>query len=140
MIQLGFRDFPTIFARLKGRNGVLREYNAMVVPTTEYCILPMVDAFALGFPEAGGADARVLSPNPVHFASYSGYGRGIMIKMPEVGIAGTSFKDVEFVALDILQSTGFDVILGKNLLHNMKLELDYVTHQMTLQRAVTALS
>lgn len=138
MIQQSFRDFPTIFARLKGRNGVVREYNAIIVPTTEYSILPMVDAFALGFPEAGGADSRALSPNIVHFASYSGYGRGIMIKMPEVEIAGTSFKDVGFVSLDILQSTGFDVVLGKNLFQNIKLTLDYVTHQMTLQREVPA--
>ncbi len=107
----------------------------MIVPTTEYCILPMVDAFALGYSEAAGGDARIQGPKQVHFASYNGYGRGILIKMAQVEIAGTLFKDVEFVAFDVLQAAGFDVILGKNLLQNMKLELDYATHQLLLQRA-----
>ncbi|MDG6995647.1 MAG: hypothetical protein JRN52_06975 [Nitrososphaerota archaeon] len=138
MIQQNFRDFPTIFVRLKGLSGVVREYQALVVPTSEYCIIPPVDAFALGYPVAGGSDVRSFSPNQLHFASYSGYARGVSLKMLEVDIAGTTFKDVEFVAVDILQAAGFDVVIGKSLLQNTKLQLDYGSHQMTLEKAVTA--
>ena len=137
MIQQSLHEFPTIFVRLKGRSGVVREYKALLVPTSEYCILPPVDAFALGY-EAAGSDPRALNPNKLYLASYNGYSRGISFKMVEVEIAGTKFKDVEFVGIDILQAAGFDVILGKNLLQNMKLELDYGSHQMTLQKAVPA--
>jgi hypothetical protein len=135
VIQRSFQELPTVFARLKGRNGVAREYKAVIVPTTDYCVVPMVDAFALGYPEAAGADARALSPNPVHFATYSGYGRGLPVKMAEVEIGGTSFKDVDFIAFDVLQAAGFDVVLGRSLLKGLTLEIDYGSHRLSLRKA-----
>jgi len=137
-LEGAFKKHPAVFARLRGRNGVFREYQALLVPATEYCILPRVDAFQLGYPEAA-SDSRTSSPNNLMLASYTGYGRGTRIKIAQVEIGSMSFKDVEFLAFDTLQAVGFDVVLGLTLLRRTRLDLDFASGMLRLEKAADSL-
>ena len=44
-----------------------------------------------------------------------------------------SFQKVDFVAFDIPQVTGFDVVLGRSLLQFMKLEFDYSVGRLRME-------
>ncbi len=137
-VELAFVKSPAVFARLRGRNGAVREYRALLVPTAEYCVLPKVDAYRLGYPEAASSGTRVPLPNTLTFASYVGYERGMVIRMAQVDIGSISFEEVEFLAFDILQAVGYDVVLGQNLLREMHLDLDFASGKMRLERAAGA--
>lgn len=134
MIARPFRKFPVVFVRLKGRNGMVREYPALISTVSEYCILPKVDAFALGYPEAANSDNPTRIPNELDFVGSNAYGRGALVKMVQVDIGQISARNVEFLTYDILQVTGFDVVLGVNILQDIKLEIDFTSHQLTLER------
>jgi hypothetical protein len=134
VLEQAFRDLPTTFVRLKGRNGVTREYRALLSPTSEYCVLPSVYAYRLGYPEAAN-DSRLPSPNSVAIASYVGYGRGTVIRMAQVELGDISLRDIEFLTFDILQSIGLDVVLGLTLLRHMHLDLDFASHRLRLEAA-----
>ena len=134
-VERKFQKSPTVFCRLTGRNSAVREYRALIVPTAEFCVIPKVDAYRLGYHEAAGADARVPIPNTITFASYMGYGRGTVIKIVRVDIGSMSEGDVEFLAFDPLQTTGFDMILGRSFLRFMHLDLDFASGSLRLERA-----
>ncbi len=130
--------FPTVFTRLTGRNGVVREYNALVAPAAEFCVIPTVDAYHLGYPEVVPSDSRISLPNTKTFASYTGYGRGSAIKMARVDLGAISFMDVDFLAYDIMQTLGFDVVLGRNLLRGTRLGQDFASGRFRLERVGAA--
>ena len=111
--------------RLTGRNGSVREFNALVDPGADYCVVPKVDAHSLGYREAAIDNPITLPANAVTFSSYNGCLRAVTIKMAQVDLGSASFRNVDFVAIDLPQVTGFDVILGRNLLRFMKLEFDF---------------
>lgn len=134
-LERQFQRLPSVFARLTGSNGAVREYQALVAPTSEYCVIPKVDAFRLGYHEAAAADSRVPSPNVLPFASYMGFGRGTAIKMAQVEMGGMTFRDVDFLAFDPLQSIGYDVVLGLTLLGRTRLNLDCASRTLRLQKA-----
>lgn len=122
--------------RLRGRNGNVREYPAVLSPTFEYCAIPTVDAFALGYEEAAVAsgDHTIHAPNLLHFVSSGGYGRGALIKMTQLDIGPLSLQDVEFLTYDILQTTGVDIVLGRSLLKEMRMEIDFKSHKLMLEK------
>jgi len=130
--------FPTVFARVTGRNGVVREYNALVNPASELCVIPTVDAYQLGYPEVAPSDSRIPLPNTRTFASYTGYGRGTAIKMTRVDLGAISFMDVDFVAYDIMQTLGFDLVLGRNLLRETRFGQDFASGTFRLERVGAA--
>lgn len=134
MSEHAFGKFPTIFVRLSGRRGGVREFNALIDPDVEYCIIPKVDAYALGYPEAANDEPRLQSMNTIRFTSYNGYGNAPLIKMAQLDLGTMSFKNIGFLAFDIPQITGFDVVLGRNLLQFMKLELDYSIAQLRIEK------
>ena len=123
-----------MFVRLRGRSGVVREYNALVDPGAEYCIIPKVDAYGLGYPEAANDDPISPAENTLTFTSYDGYLKTALIQMAQVEIGTMCFGNVDFVALDLPQVTGFDVVLGRSLLQFMKLEFDYSVGQLKMER------
>ena len=125
MEEVALGMFPTVFVRMTGRGGGVREFRALIDPGAEYCVIPKVDAFFLGFSEIANDDPTGQASNNLTFATYNGYGKAISIVMAQVELGRMSFKKVEFLALDIPQVTGFDVILGRSLLQFMKLEFDY---------------
>lgn len=125
MTAIGFGKFPSLFGRLKGQNGAVREYLALVDAASEYCILPKVDAFALGYPDVARPDTVVRAPNTTTFATHNGYGRAPLIRMTEVDLGELTFKDVEFLAFDLPQVCGFDVVFGRSLLKFLTFEIDF---------------
>ena len=125
-----FGRFPTIFVRLTGRNGKTRELNAVLDVSAEYCVLPKVDAYALGYYEAANDDEVAPANNTLDFISYQGYAKVALINMAEVDLGGMSFKNVDFVAYDLPQATRLDVLLGRSLLQFTKLEFDYSLGQL----------
>lgn len=133
-LERRFDRLPSVFAKLTGKNGVVREYQALIAPTSECCVLPKVDAFRLGYPEAAAANDRVASPSVVPFASYVGFGRGTAIRMARVEMGGMTFEDVDFLAFDQLQSVGYDVVLGLTLLGQTRLDLDFSSRTLRLQK------
>ena len=133
MAEHSFGKFPTVFARLRGRNSTVREFNALLDPGVEYCIIPKVDAYTLGYPEAANDDPISPANNTLTFTSYSGYGKAALIEMAHVELGSLSFEKVEFLAMDIPPVTGFDVVLGWTLLQFMKVEFDYSIGQLRVE-------
>lgn len=123
--EAAFQKFPSLFVGLKGRNGAVRECVALVDPCSEYCIVPKVDAYALGYSEAANDDPVTPQANTVTFVSVEGYARAALIEMAEVTLGGTSFRNIDFLAFDLPQITRFDVIIGQSLLKSTKVEIDY---------------
>ena len=95
-----------------------------------------MDAFALGYQEAANDDQISTADNTITFASYDGYGKAALITMAEVEIGNMSFKNVDFLAFDVPQVTGFDVVLGRSILQSMKLELDYSLRRLKLEKII----
>ncbi len=133
MAEHPFGKFPTVFVRLKGRSSTVREFNALLDPGVEYCIIPKVDAYALGYPEAANDDPISPANNTLTFTSYGGYGKAALIEMAHLDLGGLSFEKVDFLAMDIPPVTGFDVVLGWSLLRFMKLEFDYSAGRLRVE-------
>jgi predicted aspartyl protease len=118
---------PILFARLKGRNGKVREYEALVDSAASYCIMPKVDAYALGYGEAiqdPSTDFITRPANLMTVATFAGYLDAPLIRVDEVSLGGQVFRNVEFLAYDLPQEAGFDVVLGASLLSRAKVKLD----------------
>ncbi len=98
-------------------------------------MITKVDAYGLGYAEAANDDPRALASNTLTFTSVVGYGNGALIQMAQVDLGAMSFRNVEFVAFDIPQVAGFDVVLGRSILQFMDLELNYGTAQLTIEEA-----
>ncbi len=135
MPEFSFQKFPVVFAGLKGRNGVVRECTALVDPCSEYCIVPKVDAYALGFPEAANDDPITPADNTITYASADGYGKAALIGMTEVSIGGITFANVDFLAFDLPQVLRYDVVIGQSLLRSTRLSIDYSAKILSLERA-----
>ncbi len=128
--------YPTVFVRLKGRNTAVREYRALINPTSDYCVLPRVDAYWLGYPEAAHDDPVTRPSNLVMLASSSGYSEGMMIFLQQVEICSLKIDNVPFLGYDMPQVTGFDVVLGSNLFlkGGLGLEFDYSAKVINIVR------
>ena len=125
MTEIGFGKFPSLFGRLKGQNNAVGEYLALVDAGSEYCILPKVDAYRLGYSDVARSDTIVRAPNTTTFVTHIGYDKAPLIKMAQVDVGQLSFRDVEFLAFDLPQVCGFDVVFGRSLLKFLRLEIDY---------------
>jgi predicted aspartyl protease len=137
IIEVPFTSkYPTIFVRLRGRNGATREYRALIDTTTDFCILPKVDAYRLGYPEAAHDDLVTTPSNLVRLASSTGYAEGMMIILEQVEIGELSINAVPFLGLDLPQATGFDVVLGRNLFVKalLKIELDFASSNIRISK------
>ena len=132
MMRIPFQRFPTVFARLRGRNGVVREFNSLVSSGTEYSIVPKVDAYRLGYPEAARDDPVTEPPNLFRGVSHSGFWEGMLISLKEVAIGRVSRFDVDFIAFDLPQAAGFDVILGRSFLASSKVSIDYEASEVRI--------
>lgn len=120
---------------MRGRNGKVREFRALVAVSAEYCIIPKVDAYALGYQEAANDDPVTPANNTLTFASYSGYGMAARISMAEVDLGPMSFKNVDFVAFDLPAPTGFDVVLGRSLLQFTRVQIDFPSAMLQIEGA-----
>ncbi len=115
----------------------MRECKALVDLGTEYCIIPKVDAYALGYPEAANDDPVTPGDNTLTFSSHEGFGKAGLISMAEVGVGALSFTNVEFLAFDLPQATTFDIVIGRSLLQSTRLQIDYSTELLRIEKAGT---
>ncbi len=120
-----FERFPWTFARIRGRNGCVREYKAAFNFFSDYSFFPKVDAFRLGYPEVGYTELVTTPPNLTYFSTTNGMNEGIMIKIEEVAVGLILVPNVEFIAFEISQAACFDVVLGKSFLQSLKFEVDF---------------
>jgi len=113
--------------RLHGRNGAIREYRALIDVTTDYCVLPKVDGYRLGYPEAAHDDPVTRPANLIFLANSVSYSEAMMIAIEQVEIGDFRVHGVQFLAFDLPQITGFDVVLGRNIFlkANLSIEFDY---------------
>ena len=74
--------------------------------------------------------------NTLTFTSYDGYAKAASIEMAKVEIGSMAFSAIEFLALDIPQVTSFDVVIGRSLLKFTRLELDYSTGLLGIEKLV----
>ena len=129
------RGVPTTFVRLRGRNGKVREYEALLDSASQYCVMPKVDAYSLGYGEAiqdPTTDFITRPSNLMTVATFAGYIDAPVIKVEEASFRGAAFKEVEFLAYDLPQETGFDVVIGASLLSRARAKLDMSSLNLTL--------
>ena len=123
-----------MFVRLKGRNGERREFNALIDTGSKYCIIPKVDAYALGYPEAVEDDPRLNPTNALTVATHGGFCNGALLQIEPVDVGTMTFRGIDFIAFDIPQVTRLDVVLGWSLLRHMKLEVDYPSARLRMEK------
>ncbi len=134
-MQAKSRGVPTFFVRLKGRNGKAREYLALVDSAASYCVMPKVDAYALGYGEAiqdSSTDFITRPSNLMTVATFAGYVDAPLVRVDEVSLGGQTFRNVEFLAFDLPQEAGFDVVIGASLLSKAKAKLDMSSFAVSL--------
>ncbi len=123
-----------MFVRLKGKNGYIIEYRAVLNPVSDYSVLPKVDAYKLGYTEAGYTEFLTRPPNLVSFATGNGLFEGPLIKILEASVGPISLQRVDFIAFDMNQQTGCDVVLGKSFLQSLRLSIDYRNKKFSLEK------
>ena len=136
MIGMSLQRLPAAFARLRGRNGAVREYRALLSTASDYSLVPKVDAYRLGYPEAARSDRITEPANLFRGVTYDGFWEGMLITMKEVAIGSLSVADVDFIAYDLPQVSGFDVVLGRTFLSGSGIQLDYSSGVMKIQPKV----
>lgn len=135
MIRMSIQRLPTLFARLQGRNDAVREYMALISPAADYSIIPKVDAYRLGYPEAARDEMVTEPPNLFRGVTYDGFWEGTLISMKEVAIGKLTVANVDFIAYDLPQVSGFDVVLGRSLLASSGIQVDYGSGTVKLAAA-----
>jgi len=113
----------------------VREFRALVSAGAEYCIVPKVDAYALGYQEAANDDPVTPAENTITSVTYDGYGKMALISIARVDLGSISFDRVEFVAFDLPAATGLDVVLGRSLLRFTRFQLDYASGELRIEDA-----
>ena len=138
MIGMSLSGLPTVFARLRGRNGAVREYRALLSPASDYSVVPKVDAYRLGYPEAARDDPITEPMNLFRGVTYDGFWEGMLITIKEVAIGSLSVADVDFIAYDLPQVSGFDVVLGRSFLATTGIQIDYSTGTVRVRPKVVS--
>ena len=135
---MSLSGLPTVFARLRGRNGAVREYRALLSPASDYSVVPKVDAYRLGYPEAARDDPITEPMNLFRGVTYDGFWEGMLITIKEVAIGSLSVADVDFIAYDLPQVSGFDVVLGRSFLASSGIRMDYSTGTVEVRPKVVS--
>jgi hypothetical protein len=110
----------------------VRECYALLDHQSEYCIMPMADAFRLGYSEA--AKGSEPTPNLQRVITSIVLTDAPLIKVAEVAIGPLVVKDVEFLAFDIYQEGRCDVVLGRSILKDFRVVIDSPGKRMQIQK------
>jgi len=135
IIEVPFSKLPKLFARITGRNGKSREYQALLSPGSEVSILPRVDAYHLGYSEVlqDATTSDITRPeNWTTLVSYSSYLNAPTVIIKNVSLGPLDFNEVEFAAHDLPGETGFDLVIGHSLLKHTTTNIDYKRKLLTL--------
>jgi hypothetical protein len=137
MAEFKLKDPMILFARIKGKNGKVRELSCILDFNAHYSWILRKDAVDLGYPEVINrpedyeAVARNMTP---HVLSGRGLELGILARLNEVSIGDLVAKNVDAIALklDIPLMLPVDLILGRNFLDNFKMTVDARTSSLVL--------
>ena len=135
-MQRTFDRFPTVCVRLRGRNEKTREFDAIIAPASEFCVLPKVDAYFLGYGESlqDSVTSYMTRPqNLITLVTPSGYVDAPVIMMKELKLGQHLFENVQFLAHDLPQQMRFDVLLGRSFLTHVKMNVNYVERILTIE-------
>ncbi len=88
-----------------------------------------VDAHMLGHSETANNNLMGEAKNTLTFTSDGGYRKALAVRMAQVENGATPFRNVDFLAVDIPQVTGFDAVLGRCPLRFTKLETGHPATQ-----------
>jgi len=128
-LKFPLKDPMLVFARVKGRNDKVREFNSVFDLNSPYCVIPPKHAVSLGFVEAAfrPRDWQKTHPRNVPYVlDLRGIERGILLKLPEISIGRLVARNIEAVVLEfeIPRQVPFDLVLGRSFLENFKLTLN----------------
>lgn len=127
-----FGKLPSVFARVKGKSGVIVEYDCLIDPASEYCTVPKVDAYTLGYPEVGFQHATVGPPNTRTILTNGGHNRTVIVNMESVEIGALKFEGVQFAPFDLPQASGYEALIGKSLLERMSMTINWPNRTIEL--------
>jgi len=127
-----------LFARVKGKNGKVRELSTLLDFNSHYSWMLRKDGVDLGYPEVINRPEdyeSVAMRRTPHVLSGRGLEQGILAQLNEVSIGMLTVKNVEAIALklDIPLMLPIDLILGRNFLNNFKLVVDPIAGSLTLE-------
>jgi hypothetical protein len=135
-IKTNFGLFPSVFVILRGRNQFEREFLALLSSSSDYCVIPRVDAYMLGYGEAVGDTITDMITRPPYITTLIGHSSFVdapLITINEVSVGSLTVKNVDFIAYDIPQEARVDVILGKSFLERAKARIDYINRVVELE-------
>ena len=101
------------------------EYDCLIDPASEYCTVPKVDAYTLGYPEVGFQHATVAPPNSRTFLTNGGHNRTVIVNMNSVEIGALKFEDVQFAPFDLPQASRYEALIGKSLLERASMTINW---------------
>jgi len=132
------KDPMILFARVKGKNGKIRELSTLLDFNSHYSWMLRKDGVDLGYPEVINRpedyESVAMRKTP-HVLSGRGLEQGILAQLNEVTIGSLTARNVEAIALklDIPLMLPIDLILGRNFLNNFRLVVDPIAGSLTLE-------
>ncbi|MCL4517647.1 MAG: hypothetical protein M1587_00445 [Thaumarchaeota archaeon] len=137
-MKFALKDPMIIFARVKGKNGRVRELSGLLDFNSHFSWMLRKDAVDVGYPEAINRPEdyeAVAARRTPHLLSGRGLELGILVSLEEVSIGNLVAKNIEAVTLkmDFPMMLPLDLILGRNFLRNFTLTVDPKAGYLTLE-------
>ncbi|NHV96749.1 MAG: hypothetical protein HA494_03040 [Thaumarchaeota archaeon] len=135
-VVIPFKDAPTLFIQIVGKNGKRRELRAIIDPAAQYVIIPKVDALQLGYEPAYKEMLVGLSEEVGYLLAYTIAGpiEVLDIMIDEIRVGDLVVKNVMALPYDVPMETGVDVVLGHSFLSKLKtVIIDYEKKQLVLE-------
>ena len=119
----------TVFARVEGEYGVIRELSAIVDFNSTYCLLFAKDAIDIGYSQAANRarEYRSLRPDEApYLLGMRGIESGILFALKKVTVGDMTVENVNAISLELepARMLPFDMILGQSFLKNATLHYD----------------
>ena len=119
----------TVFCRMKGPSGRVREVQAIIEPSFEYCLVLKNDAMQLGYPSVTFRPEDWMDTNPAevtNLISIKGVEVGTKIKLKEVSVGSLKARDVEAVVTksEFPLTIPVGMFLGRSFLRHFRLKVD----------------
>lgn len=135
-LVIPFKDIPTLFVKVVGKNGKQREVRAVIDPASQYVVIPKVDALQLGYEPAYREMLVGLSEEVGYILAYTIAGpiEVLDITIDEIRVGDLVVKNVLAIPYDLPMETGVDIILGHSFLSKLKaVNIDYEKKQLVLE-------
>jgi hypothetical protein len=135
-IVLPFKNLPTLFVQITGKNGKKRELLATINPASQDVIIPRIDASHLGYewyesyPDQPGLKDMLPLVGAI---SVPGIVQVLEFPLVEIRIGPIALKNVKAVSYDIPYQSGVDVVLGASFFSKLRTTIDSEKGQIVLE-------